>query len=168
MDSKLSPFINTNPGITYRRASSLHDQLVRSHYSPEGREPCCQSRGTFRCRSCNVCPFISSSARHHVDCATEGIVYLMLCSCGCFYIGKTLRPFRVRIREHLYAARICDLSPIGRHRAHGHNYKPIQLLFTALDRLHPNTRGIDHCSSAKPSPFIDSELPSILSFKSFI
>lgn len=53
---------------------------------------------------------------HFVDCATQGVNYLWLCSCGSYYVDKTVQAFRIRIREHLYAANISDLlSPIGRH-----------------------------------------------------
>lgn len=189
MDPKLVPFIKSNPGITYRRAPSLRDHLVKSHYSPVDRL-CCSTKGTFKCGTCNVWQCLSHSATipsamrkpwkcpHYVDCSTQGIIYLCLCSCGCFYIGKILRSLRVRIREHLYAAKICDLlSPIGRHRATSHGYKPIHILFTALDHFHPNARGgdLDRRLLQREAQFIyrfnATKFPGLnesLSFKAFV
>lgn len=68
-------------------------------------------------------------------------------------------------------------SPISRHRAYGHHYKPIKLLFTALDRIHPNIRGWDLDRSLLQREaqliykFRATKLPGLneaLSFKSFI
>lgn len=60
---------------------------------------------------------------HNVECTTKGVIYLWLCECGSYYVEKTIRAFQIWIREHLCAAKICDLfSPIDRHRALHHEY----------------------------------------------
>lgn len=149
MDPKLTLFIKQKLGVTYGISASLCDLLVRSHYSSPGVDRWCSRIGTFHCGSCNVCNYLSHGASsvsgklwtcaHFVDCATQGVMDLWLCGCGSYYIGKTAQAFRINIMEHLYAANICDpLSPIGRHRAIQHGYRPTQMSFTVLDHIHPN------------------------------
>lgn len=69
---------------------------------------------------------------------------MFICPCGAFYIGKTRREFRIRMREHIYAANIGDLdSPIGLHMVRIHKYKTTAFKFIDLDRVYPNPRGGD-------------------------
>lgn len=82
---------------------------------------------------------------HYVDFTTKGVISLWFCECGSYYVGKTIRAFQVCIREHLYASRICDLlSSIGRHRAICHEYRYINMFFTALDHVHESPCGGDY------------------------
>lgn len=142
------------PEITFRHPTSIRDRLVNSHYHTDADARCCGTKGTHCCSHCNVCQFLVSYGvlpcfgtrkwfcKHYVDCTTEGIVYLWMCECGSYYVGKTIRSFQVRAREHLYAINICDLlSPLGRHRVYPHGYRPIRVCFTALNRVHPDPRG---------------------------
>lgn len=154
MDPKLASFVKSRPHIRYRRSSSLQDQLVNSHHDSKSVMGCCRTKSPFQCGHCNICTYLSYGATipsflrkclvcpHYVDCTTKGVIYLWLCECGNYYVGKTLRAFKIRIKAHLYASKICDLlSPIGRHRALHHEYRPIRMLFTALDHVHVNSRG---------------------------
>lgn len=114
-----------------------------------------------------VCP-------HFVDCTTSAVILLWLCQCGSVYVSKTIRPFQIHICEHLYATPICDLlSPIGRHRALQHEYRPLNMLFTALDKVHADACGGDldravpncearwmYCLSATHPPGLNEALSS--------
>lgn len=111
-DNTIKKFLKSYPEITYRRAPSMRDMLVHSHH--EIRGPLDYSNaGTFSCSTCDFCPFIFNSKniplpngrihrlKHRVTCKTIGVVYLALCQCGCFYVGKTKRPFLKRIKDHI-------------------------------------------------------------------
>lgn len=62
----------------------------------------CKSAGTFTCSGCNYCQFLNTSKnlllpnsewyklQHYANCKTPGVVYLLLCECACFYVGKTI------------------------------------------------------------------------------
>lgn len=82
--------------------------------------------------------------RHFVNCKTQGIVYMFICPCGAFYIGKTKHEFRKRMQGHFNAAILGNIdSPIGKHVALFHYYKVPDFKFMALNRIHPNRRGGD-------------------------
>lgn len=118
-----------------------------------------EGRVTFRCGSCPQCPFVDTrkslklpdgsvwKTKHFVNCNTSGVIYMFVCPCGAFYIEKTRGEFRIRMREHIYAANIGDLdSPIVFHIARVHKCKTTTFKFIALDGVHPNVRGgTDHC-----------------------
>lgn len=109
----ISKYIKNYPDIVLRRAPSVRDQLTSSHYIPNSDHPCA-FWGIATCGRCNMCPWIHQGTefvlpngqvftpRFHVDCNTPGIVYLITCVCGAFYVGKTIRPFRKRINDHMY------------------------------------------------------------------
>lgn len=60
-------------------------------------------------------------------------VYLLLCPCTSFYIGKTRREFRRKMYEHRYYASIGFFkSPIGRHFVFDLGYKLDHLMFVPL------------------------------------
>lgn len=88
----------------------------------------CKYVGTVRCGDYAQCPYFDTrkiiilpngqiwQPMHYVNCKTSGIVYMFICPCGAFYIGKTKREFARRIQDHMYAVSIGDLySPIGKH-----------------------------------------------------
>lgn len=149
------PWITSNISeahqVTFRKAQSLPDGPVHSHHSNTAT-PHCDRLGTFRCKHCDICPYIHECARfwhpngrffiarHFVDCNTASVVYLFSCECGCFYVGKTRRPLCKQLQEHVYAISICDLSvPLGRHAAKFHSYKTFRFSFVALGRIHTHT-----------------------------
>lgn len=102
-DLIVTKYVEKQPQITYRRVKSLKDCLTQSHY----KTPPAPSHfpGTFSCDKCDKCRFMPNnnegrlpngqihSIRHRTTCQTQGIVYLMQCTCNCFYVGKTKRPF---------------------------------------------------------------------------
>lgn len=153
----------------------------------DGCIPCCEKPDTYQCSHCNICHFMVSygvlanlaptrwSCKHYVDCTTLGVIYLWMCECCSYYLGKTIRPFQIRAHKHLYAINICDLlSPLGRHRAHHHAYQPIRLWFTALEWVHPIARGgdLDRSVLQKESQWFKATqflgLNEAVSYKSFI
>lgn len=156
MDPSISKLNSEQHQITFRRARSLKDRLVHSHYQADSRKDPCGSCGTFPCNNCNFCKFIDNRIstqfingqtlkhKHFVNCRTKGVIYLMMCKCQSFYVGKTKRELRVRISEQIRSIRIGDqLYPISRQKSHHHGYDLDVVKFIALDRVHLDPRGGD-------------------------
>lgn len=109
----LKHHVHATPELFFRRAKSLRDRLVSSHYKPNSVDTH-QSFGTFPCGQCSYCPWILSCTSFRLpngefftphtlaQCDTTGIIYLMLCTCKAFYVGKTIREFRQRVNDHVY------------------------------------------------------------------
>lgn len=73
-----------------------------------------------------------------VSCTILAVIYLLLCPCGDFNIGKTLRPFWKRIYEHVRDTDCGNLdSPLGWHAAFKHDHKKFLVQFVALEHIHP-------------------------------
>lgn len=81
---------------------------------------------------------------HFVNCQTCRVVYLMVCECGAYYIGKTKQVFWRHISQHVFSMQIGNRHlPIDRHAVLENNYKVPKISFTALDRVHIPDRGGD-------------------------
>lgn len=178
--------------MCYKRSASLCDTLIHSHFSGTSSwNPCgWLPKGTFKCGFCEICHYISNvntfrlpngrlfSPQYYVNCTTEGVVYLLKCGCGDFYVGKTMRPFARCIYEHMGDIKAGTLdTPMERHLGDKPGYKDINLTFTALDHVHPNPRGGNtDCQilklEAKWIFILDATKPTGLndhiSFKSFL
>lgn len=102
LDPKISKCVCTAPEMSFRRACSLMEDLVASHYSGSSRSDPCVIKGTFRCGHCEQCKLLMEGqvhvlpngrwhkAKHYVDCTTLGVIYLFRCPCSVFYVGKTI------------------------------------------------------------------------------
>lgn len=122
--------------------SSNNNSCKRIGTFPCGLGDCCASL------ECRIMATLSGErkwkSRHFVDCDTIGIVCLLQCLCGAFYVGKTHRPFKRRIYNHKYAGSIGYLkSPLGRYIAFSHNYKFEGFRFLPLERIHIPSRGVN-------------------------
>lgn len=85
---------------------------------------------------------LTHSIRHGVTCPTVGVVYLAQCRCGSYYIGKTKRPFQVRIRDHIKPLpKNTTTTAINWHIATQHNSDPHVIQFSALQHVPPHARG---------------------------
>lgn len=105
--------------------------------------------GTFKCGDCPRCPWVLEGrnvilpngelfhSRTNANCGTRGVIYLMVCQCQAFYVGKTIREFRQRIGDHLY------YSGIGRHIDLHHRYDLSVIRFLVLEVVPSSPRGGD-------------------------
>lgn len=156
MDPNVGPFVPNVPSFTFRRARSLQDQLVASEFKEGGRKDPCKLFGSFTCGGCGYCRFMNTSKnlllpngekyspRHFANCSTPGVVYLLLCECACFYVGKTAQEFWRFAYRHLASMRTCNPSlPLGRHVTNVHDGICPKVSFVILDRVHPGMRGGD-------------------------
>ncbi|OCT78674.1 hypothetical protein XELAEV_18029760mg [Xenopus laevis] len=154
-DPTMGQLVSPRPLITYKRNNSIGDLLTKSHFRRGGRNVCCKSPGTFRCGACEQCQFVKISDKfggdhsnfkmyHYISCTTTCVVYLFTCHCGSMYVGKTKRPLKRRIYEHIRDIGNCNLmSSIAKHIYCSHNGYYSVCYFQGVDRLHGDIRGGD-------------------------
>lgn len=84
---------------------------------------------------------------HYANCSTSGVVYLLICQCGCFYVGyvgKTKQEFHKRSFRHILSMKTSNPDlPLGSHIKDVHAGKFPQIKFLTLDRIHPSDSGGD-------------------------
>lgn len=130
LDPQASPFVPGFPGFTFRRTKSLEDKLVSSEFKSDKKDPC-KLVGTFPCGGCNHCRYMNINRhltllngeffkpRHCANCKTKGIVYLLLCDCSCFYVGKKKMELWQRAYRYVLSLRTCNPElPLGRRVFH--------------------------------------------------
>lgn len=156
IDPLLSPYVPQCPAITYRRASSLKDQVVQSEFVGKFHKDLCKRMGTFTCSGCPICQYMNTwqdillpngqpyKPHHFFNCKTEGVVYLLTCQCQQFYVGKTKLKFYKRASRHITSMKMTNPElPLGRHVDKQHEGKFPRIQFLILDRIHSNPRGGD-------------------------
>lgn len=80
--------------------------------------------------------------QHYANCKTVGVVYLLKCQCGRFYIGKTKLEFCKRARRHIASMLTANPElPLGRHVSGYHAGVCPRFQSVILDHIHPNMRG---------------------------
>ena len=107
-------------------------------------------KGFFPCKRCYACmhtkrpnkkvsTFKSNSnyteyeIRDFIGCNTEGAVYVLECSCGLQYIGRTKRLLRIRIKEHVKNIEKGFANhSVSRHFAKVHHKDPSHLKFWGI------------------------------------
>lgn len=152
-DPILSKYINSKPDITYKRSRSLRDKITSSHYTTHQTQHV-SSNGMTRCGKCSFCLWIREGStfvlpngenfppNFHTDCSTQGVIYLMTCQCQAFYVGKTIRNFRCRIRDHVYySAEGKMVTSVSRHLDLYHKFDTTVVSFIALAVVPKDTRG---------------------------
>lgn len=71
------------------------------------------------------------------------VVYLMVCLCNAFYVGKTNRELRQWIGDHLYYSTNSKLTTMGRHIGLYQRFKPEVIEFMVLEVVPKDPRGGD-------------------------
>ncbi|MEE6523917.1 hypothetical protein FKM82_023041 [Ascaphus truei] len=80
--------------------------------------------------------------KQHLNCRTNFVIYLIECSCGLQYVGKTIRPLKIRILEHIgNIRRKLTTHSVSNHFLLKHNSDPIGLTFKAIEQVMPHWRG---------------------------
>lgn len=100
-DPIFGSLVTINAQITFKNAGSIGGKCVQSEYKGDSRGDPCKTRGTFPCGSCSQCLTNRKrtqfhlpkgdifQVKHFANCKTQGVVYIMQCQCGAFYVGKT-------------------------------------------------------------------------------
>lgn len=119
-----------------------------------GKRDPCKCPGTFQCGGCPYCQFMNIkpniklpnghkyASKHFANCKTIGVVYLLICECACYYVGKTNQELWWRAYRHIAAMKSCNPSlPLGRHVSTFHAGSFPRVSFLILDSVHPGLRG---------------------------
>lgn len=148
----LKKYVRPQSQLVFRRAKSLKDSLVRSQYASQGLSPRLPN-GLFKCGHCTRCTWIGECTHFrlpngsqfkyhfHAHCGTKGVIYLLNCQCGAYYVGKTFRELRQRIGDHVYDVTNGKLTTIGRHVGLHHRYDASFISFQVLEAVRPDPRG---------------------------
>ena len=147
------------PLVSFKRAPTIKDKVVRSHFPPEKKETWLKRPiGMFKCMHCphciNVLPTKTFTdfktqrvytIKDHISCSSDHVIYRLTCSCpGIFYIGRTKRRLKDRLAEHKYAIRTKNFDyPIARHFAQAHNSSDSDLRIVGIEHIRPLLRGGD-------------------------
>ncbi|OCT55904.1 hypothetical protein XELAEV_18001096mg [Xenopus laevis] len=154
-DPNIGKWVTTRPLFGYRRNNSIGDLLTHSHFQKYSGASCCKTPGSYRCGACDQCQYIKISREfgnrnakynmyHYTSCTTIHVIYLFTCHCGSKYVGKTKRPLKRRIYEHMRDINNCNLlSSIAKHIYCIHNGEHRGSYFQGIDRLHGDIRGGD-------------------------
>lgn len=128
LDPSLGQFVTTIPLFTFKRATSVRDRVVNSEFKGETGKHHCKYKGTYMCGNCNYCKFLLTQKKrilpngqtfhpkHFANCKTIGSIYMLQCSCGCFYIRKTKLELWRRVYRHIRSMQVCNPDlPLGRY-----------------------------------------------------
>lgn len=125
-DPTIGPFVPPTPLVTFRRATSVGDMLVKSELKGSTRGDPCKVMSTFPRGSCAYCRYMDTRknvqlpngwtfiSKHFANCQTTDL--------GCYYIGKTIQKLWKKIYCHISAMKTSNPDlPLGRHGAQVHN-----------------------------------------------
>ncbi|OCT74364.1 hypothetical protein XELAEV_18033337mg [Xenopus laevis] len=143
-DPILSKLVTPHPSFTYRRNTSIGDLLTHSHFQKQSRQTCCKMPGSYRCGSCEQCLHMKPSNTFGRDGSGMTCITIFAAPRHILYVGKTKRPLKRHIYEHLLDIRNCNLlSSIAKHIYCMHKGNYTGSYFQGIDRLHGDLRGGD-------------------------
>ncbi|XP_069461787.1 uncharacterized protein [Ambystoma mexicanum] len=133
-DEHLKSILGPNVNITFRRSTSLKDNLVSSYMSPKTPQSTsswlnANLRGFQNCAKCKACKFGRNIKNYlhpvlqryvpiksRITCGTEYVVYVLTCSCDKWYVGSTIGKLKLRILQHIRAIKNVDPTyPMALH-----------------------------------------------------
>lgn len=188
-DPNVSKHLKAHPEITYRQSRSIRHHIIHSHYVPSSTV-IANTKGTRPCHKCGFCRHIYASRnivlpngrvyspKFLATCQSIGVIYLMICECNAFYVGKTKCPFFRCIRDHVSLVLKKKMeTPISRHVGLCHQFDDTKMHFYALEYAPPNEMGGDYdkillqCETKWISDLCALQYPGlndVLSFKPFL
>lgn len=105
-DPSLCEIFQEPPVVSYRKAPTIKDRVVRSYLPAMKRTAWLdrEIRGMFKCGHCNHCENVTQtksfvdvctkkmySIRYFINCKSTYVIYRLQCPCNCFYVGQTKR-----------------------------------------------------------------------------
>uniref|UniRef100_A0A803J6K6 GIY-YIG domain-containing protein n=1 Tax=Xenopus tropicalis TaxID=8364 RepID=A0A803J6K6_XENTR len=150
-DPILAKILDKEPSFVYRKGRDMASWLSPSLYTSKKRTiPWLNYIGNYRCgrKRCKACHFLNVSKKfnsthtgaefqikQYLNCLSKEVVYLITCSCGSQYVGKTVRNVSVRILEHVSAIESGDLrSAVSKHTIEKHAGK-VSFTFQIIDKV---------------------------------
>lgn len=164
-DPLLRSVLPDRPNIIYRRAPTLRSKITGSYLEHKTPNETTQSDltgnklvGFHYCGRCVGCQQVDSRTKKltfkkdtmveefkikdFLTCTSDFVVYAIQCPCGLLYIGRTTRPLKIRIREHVYNIKRKLLSHnLSAHYATHHKGDPRHLNFWAVEKIRGHWRG---------------------------
>lgn len=155
-DLTMSQLVPDLPLLTFRKAPSMRDELVKS--SPETSNTSMWlsvKEGFFKCNTCRACKFgrnqfeyttpfddIPIKIKGHHTCRTDHAVYILKCSCDLIYVESTKLQVYARILQHLRAIVNSDSNyPVARHFKAVHSNDLKDLYYFVIDAVPKQIRG---------------------------
>ncbi|OCT98475.1 hypothetical protein XELAEV_18010709mg [Xenopus laevis] len=158
----LSDLFSNFPRYSYKKGKSIRD-TCSSVGSDRLSTPFKGKAivGTFPCMECNCCSSIikGPNINHPTSgqeiklnafatCKTTYVIYVLKCPCGMLYVGKSIRPVNVRIKEHKGNIRNFKVdsysdTSVSRH-FHRAKHNVCQLKWKVLETVPKPIRGGDH------------------------
>lgn len=151
----MSNFVTPKPSLIFKRSKSIRDTVIHSTFINK-KEVQGGIKGLIKCHKCKTCKWISEGKRfslpngwqhilkQNIACETQGVVYLLYCRCGAFYIGKTRRQLRQRLLDHLYDIEAGKLDKsLCRHVGFKHRYDPNVIACRVLEHIVEPPRGME-------------------------
>lgn len=161
-DPQLSKILPLKPTFIYRRAKRIRDQIVKNVPDPPKRiSTFLDQKGFYRCGRCKPCRLTNKAERkitgfksnatkqiYKVDklitCCSTHVTYVLECSCGLQYVGRTTRALSVRIGEHVRnIEKEYKYHSVSKHFREIHRRDPRHLKFYAIDKIEPNWRNLN-------------------------
>ncbi|XP_075462091.1 protein-arginine deiminase type-2 isoform X2 [Ascaphus truei] len=160
-DVKLKNILPQHPQIVFKKADNLKLKLspscpfnqVKSRNTTWLKE----LNGYFLCNKCIGCKYgqkckdfksnitgISFPIRSFITCRSPFVVYLLECPCGLQYVGRTGRPLKRRLAEHVFnIKRGLETHSVSNHFRLKHGQNPAGLICKGIECPKQNWRGGD-------------------------
>ena len=157
--SSLRGVFREPPGISFRRAPTIKDKLVRSHLPASKPNTWLRrQKGNFCCGHCNYCTNMVKTdtfkdvfsnktypITSFINCNTTHVVYRLECTCG-----LTKRRLRDRVAEHRYAIRSANMKyPMAKHFIEAQHGSDATLKVSGIEVISSDTRGGDKIKRLK-------------------
>ena len=168
VDETLSSKVNSiarKCGLNVRVAWQSDDTLKRNLVTSAITQPACPSGNRF----CNAC-----NAGLEGKCLASGVVYELSCKlCArkgltACYIGETKRPIRLRLNEHILAAKnLTPDTPLGDHFIEKHSTDiisrqcvPVTVKILQSAKDHPERKIAESLQIRKLKPIMNRNVSS--------
>lgn len=170
-DPVLKDILPERPEVVFRKPMDLRGLIAPSRVRKEKKNDklslanpwltIFEQTGNYKCgvKNCGSCIFMLHRKREFVgldgrifkikqfiNCGTNYVVYALICPCGLLYVGRTIRPLRVRFGEHKNNI-LCIGDPnrtqrnnysVPRHFREHHNADPSGLKLFGIEAIKKN------------------------------
>lgn len=119
-DPILKDLIPTRPLITFRRAPTIKNLLapsrLKQHRNINAELSSNRENGSFKCAQprCKCCDIIKHNVtsfksthskeifpiKYNLTCQSQYVIYLVECTCGHQYVGRTIQKLHLRLNKH--------------------------------------------------------------------
>lgn len=163
---KKNPFLEkslaSKPCVIYRRSKNLKNTLAPSQLkttlsknsSENNKKP-----GSFMCKhnKCKCCQIIANGVsqiksyttnesfniEHKLNCGPSNLIYVINCTCGLQYVGKTSQTLRMRMNNHRFnILNGYNKHSVSRHASIHHNCDIKDFTITPIETISSTNRNM--------------------------